>query len=85
MTLEEFVQSNIHLADQTADVLDFMIRHDGFITTMDAIHELNCTRLPARIWDLRNAGLNITCKIRTKKKPDGKTKRWGEYKLHGLQ
>ena len=82
MTYEEFVKSGQHLSDQTADVLGYMLEHGGTITTMEAIHDLSCTRLSARIWDLRNAGFDITCAIHTKKRLNGKIKRWGEYKLH---
>ena len=81
MTYTELIESDLHLADQTADVLDYMVEHGGFITSMEAITALRCTRLASRIWDLRHAGFNITGVIKTKKE-DGKTKRWMEYKLH---
>lgn len=82
MTYTELIESGVHLADQTAAVLDYMVAHGGFITSMEAISALRCTRLSARIWDLRHAGFNITGVIKTKKNEDGKTVRWGEYKLH---
>ncbi len=82
MTYQELIESDLHLSDQARDVLDYMVDHGGFITTWEAISELRCTRLPARIWDLRNVGLIITGVTKTKKDEDGKTKRWKEYKLH---
>lgn len=84
MTYQELIESDLHLSDQARDVLDYMVDHGGFITSMDAIRSLGCTRLSARIWDLRHAGLDITGAIKTKKE-DGKTKRWKEYKLHGCE
>ena len=38
---------------QNEMVLSIM-REDGAITSMDAIYEIGCTRLSARIWDIRN-------------------------------
>lgn len=66
-------------ADQTRDVLQYLMDH-GTITTSDAIYKLHCTRLSARIWDLRNIGFHIPGVIRTKN-VNGKTKRWVEYSL----
>lgn len=82
MTYKEFLESNKHLSEQSREVLKYMLEHGGVITQMDAIRAFNCTRLSARIWDLKNACLNITCALRTKKDVNGRTKRWGEYKLH---
>ena len=41
------------------------------ITTWDAIMMFGCTRLSARIWDLRERGLDI--KVRRKITPSGST------------
>jgi len=50
------------------------------LTPLDALHEFNCFRLSARIWDLRQRGLDI--ESRTKKiTSDGKQKVVVEYKL----
>jgi len=50
------------------------------LTPLDALHEFNCFRLSARIWDLRRRGLDI--ESRTKKiTSDGKQKVVVEYKL----
>ena len=40
---------------QNADVLVFMIEN-GKITTMDAYEKLHCSRLSARIYDLKQMG-----------------------------
>lgn len=66
-------------ADQTRDVLEWLLEH-GSITTNNAIYELHCTRLSARIWDLRHIGYDISGTIQTKRE-NGKTKRWMEYRL----
>ena len=66
-------------AEQTRDVLAWLLEH-GTISTAEAIYKLRCTRLSARIWDLRHIGFNIPGKILTKTE-DGKTKRWMEYRL----
>lgn len=44
---------------QSARVLAYIQKH-GAITSMDAFRELGITRLSARIWDLRHAGVPIT-------------------------
>jgi hypothetical protein len=50
------------------------------LTPLDALHEFNCFRLSARIWDLRQRGIDI--ESRTKKiTSDGKQKVVVEYKL----
>ena len=66
-------------ADQTRDVLRWLLDH-GTITTAEAIYILHCTRLSARIWDLRDLGFNIGGQIMTKIE-NGKIKRWKEYRL----
>ena len=66
-------------ADQTRDVLEWLLKY-GTITTADAIYILHCTRLSARIWDLRDLGFNIGGKMKTKIE-NGKIKRWKEYRL----
>ena len=50
------------------------------LTPLDALHEFNCFRLSARIWDLRQRGIDI--ESRTKKiTSNGKQKVVVEYKL----
>ena len=50
------------------------------LTPLDALHEFNCFRLSARIWDLRKQGLDIESRTR-KITSDGKQKYIVEYKL----
>ena len=64
---------------QNADVLVFMIEN-GKITTMDAYEKLHCSRLSARIYDLKQMGWEITGIMRSKKE-DGRVIRWKEYSL----
>ena len=50
------------------------------LTPLDALHEFNCFRLSARIYDLRKRGLDIESR-RRKITSDGKQKYVAEYKL----
>jgi len=50
------------------------------LTPLDALHEFNCFRLSARIWDLKRQGLDIESRTR-KITSDGKQKYVVEYKL----
>ena len=50
------------------------------LTPLDALHEFNCFRLSARIYDLRKRGLDIESR-RRKITCDGKQKYVVEYKL----
>ena len=55
---------------QCEKVLDYM-KSNGSITTMEAFRNLRVTRLPARIYDLRKAGVKIRQERRYKKTDDG--------------
>jgi len=44
--------------NQCEKVLDYISQH-GSITTMDAFQHLRITRLPSRICDLRQSGIEI--------------------------
>lgn len=68
------------MTPQNADVLEYMRAH-GKITTMDAITKLGCTRLSARIWDLKHLGYQIGERDRSRKSPNGTVKHWREYYL----
>ncbi len=48
------------------------------ITPLDALHQFNCFRLSARIYDLRKNGLNVSVRNRAITS-DGKTKYVAEY------
>lgn len=50
------------------------------LTPLDALHEFNCFRLSARIYDLRKRGLDIESR-RRKITSNGKQKVVVEYKL----
>jgi len=50
------------------------------LTPLDALHEFNCFRLSARIYDLRKRGLDIESR-RRKITSDGEQKVVVEYKL----
>ena len=59
---------------QTTDLIRYMKKRS--ITPIDALRELGCFRLAARINDLRNSGYNI----RTDTVKDGE-KRYARYTL----
>lgn len=68
------------MTPQNADILEYMRAH-GKITTIEAITKLGCTRLSARIWDLRHLGYQISGKTVSRKLPNGTVKQWKEYRL----
>lgn len=72
------------MTPQCVDVLNYMA-YNGKITTMEAFDNLGCTRLPARICDLRKMGYKITGENKTKRLPNGKTKRWMVYRFAGRE
>lgn len=43
---------------QSDAILDYMLTHKS-ITPLEALTELGCFRLGARIWDLKHAGFHI--------------------------
>lgn len=55
----------------------------GSITSLDAIRELDCIRLPARISDLRKAGFPIVTTYEKRINRSGQTKRYARYSLDG--
>lgn len=48
-------------ATQIDKVLKYIVVH-GSITSAEAFNAFGCTRLSARVWDLRHMGFNITKK-----------------------
>lgn len=61
-------------------ILAYMEEH-GSITPWDAIREFGCTRLGARIWDLRRDGHSITAKMETGVDRHGEPFRYSRYTL----
>ena len=53
----------------------------GTITPVQAMQDLGCMRLGARIWDLRAAGHNITRRMVSSKNRYGEATTFAEYKL----
>ena len=49
---------------QNGQILEYLMKHKG-ITPMDALSEIGCMRLGARIWELRNVYM---IRIESKKK-----------------
>lgn len=67
---------------QADRVLDY-IKKFGSITTLEAFRDLGVTRLSARIFELRNKGLNIDSTSVTSKNRYGETCTYAKYFLKG--
>lgn len=65
---------------QTQQILNYMQEH-GYITSMDAFTKLKCTRLAARISELRQAGYGIKTYRINKKFADGEVRSYAAYTL----
>lgn len=61
-------------------ILRHMQDYDG-ITTMEAYEEYGCTRLSARIKDLRNLGYNIVTQRETRQNRYGDKVSYARYRL----
>ena len=61
-------------------VLRHMKRH-GKISTMQAFTLYGCTRLPARVADLKEKGINVRKTMVTKVNRYGQKTRYAEYSL----
>ena len=59
-------------------ILDYL-REYGSITQAEAIEEIGCYRLGARIWDLKAEGHAIKSEMVTKKNRFGKTVSYAKY------
>ena len=55
----------------------------GSITTMDAFMDLGCTRLPARISDLKDQGYKIADRVEVGKNRCGRKVNWKRYWIDG--
>lgn len=67
---------------QAERVLEY-IKKFGSITTLEAFRDLGVTRLSARIFELRNKGLNIDSTNVTSKNRYGETCTYAKYYLKG--
>lgn len=67
-------------ATQCDRVLQYMI-HFGSITQLDALSDLGCMRLAARISDLRRRGFAIGRRMKTRKNRYGESVSFAEYYL----
>lgn len=69
------------MRNQKADILTYMIRYGG-ITQIEATTMLGCTRLAARIKELREDGHYIRSVWKTGKTRSGRKTNYVEYKLY---
>lgn len=67
--------------NQCQRILQYMRDHPDGITTWEAIREFGCTRLPARIADLRRDGFMISKEIQTSKNRYGDNVSFARYRL----
>ena len=68
------------MTGQNAAVLDRLKSGRG-ITSMEAYNELGCTRLSARIKDLRDAGIPIVTVRETGINREGRKISWARYRM----
>lgn len=64
---------------------EMILRHMerfGSITALEAMQEYGIMRLGARIWDLRNAGHDITSELVAGQNRYGETTHFAVYTLH---
>lgn len=65
---------------QNEKILEFM-REKGSITPVEAIAELGCMRLAARISDIRASGVNVISTMERSKNRYGDTVHFSRYRL----
>lgn len=65
---------------QSEMILRYM-HENGSITPWEAMRELGCMRLGARIWDLKKAGTTIITENQTERNRYGKLVTFARYRL----
>lgn len=73
-------EKSANTINQKELILQYM-REKGGITQAEAVKELGCYRLGARIWDLKHDGHLILKVDREAETRYGKTARFAEYRL----
>lgn len=66
--------------NQTERILMYM-RDFGSITQLEAMRDLGCMRLGARVYDLKREGYNIRREMETSKNRYGKDTSYARYRL----
>lgn len=72
------------LKNQTSEILEHL-KKDGTITTLEAIKLYGCTRLSARIYDLRERGYKIHVENCLGKTKYGEPSRYAKYVYDGRE
>ena len=67
-------------SSQCKKILKYLLQY-GSITTMKAYEKFGCTRISARIFDLKQLGIGIETEMVYKKNPDGEYVHYGVYRL----
>ena len=68
------------LSNTCQAIYKYMAFHNG-ITQAEAFLELGCSRLGARIWDMRNCGIPIKSEMIKVEKKDGSTAYVAKYSI----
>ena len=63
------------------ELIKMHLEEHGSITSMEAFELYGCTRLSARIWNLRHSGMNITGESTKSKNRYGKNVHFSTYRL----
>ena len=69
---------------QTEMILNHL-QNKGRITPLEALNLYGCFRLGARVYDLRQRGIQISKKMIEAQKPNGKKERFAAYYLTEAQ
>lgn len=69
---------------QAGDVLNHLLHNDG-ITSMESFQEYGITRLSARVFELKDMGVEITSAPIKHKAKNGRTCTFAKYSLKGEQ
>jgi len=66
---------------QNERIIRYLKKHPTGLTRLQALDKFECINLPGRICELRESGYNIASVWQEKKKLNGETKRFVQYRL----
>ena len=82
MTNTDVIKGTDHSKARQRDMILQYRKANGSITPVDAMKELGCMSLGARIWDLKNIdGIDIKVQMETHKNRYGKNVSYARYSL----
>ena len=65
---------------QATDIIEYCMKH-GSITTKQAMDDLGCYRLSARVYDIRSFGITVNREMVTVKNRNGEDCRVAKYTI----